>query len=111
MKITAKNTHNETIVTVDVNEETKSFNLYDIDFTISIKDDHSDESWPMIIYTIDSPEWDSPIGHVVHSIDDPNNRFHNESIEAWHNEICEYNISCRGENIYEAAIKMLIKVI
>lgn len=98
-------------ITVNVNQKTREFTLYDHRFKLEVTQDHSGEVHPLVIYKITCPDWDYPLGKVVHEINNPDIEFWNESYKAWDGAIIEGNLSRYGNNIYEAAAKMLCSVI
>ena len=112
MKITTnKDNWSGEEITVKINQAKRSFSLFGYDFVLDKTSDLSKEDHPVVFYDITSPSWDVPLGVVVHEIDAPNNRFQNESYEAWNGSIGEGNLSRTGNSIYEAAIRMLCNVL
>ena len=111
MKVITKSYHTGNEIIVNVNQKTKTFKLYDYTFTLNIIEDHSNcENYPMVIYDIIHNQLGS-IGKVCHDINNPDNKYHNESFEAFYGEISENSFSTTGNNIYNATIKMLSNII
>ena len=98
-------------IRVVVNQTTKKFKLHGYTFQLVKTFDASKESYPMINYDIVDTDSKQILGKVVHQINDPENKYHNEEFEAFERDIFEGNLSRYGKNIYDASIKMLCNII
>ena len=98
-------------VTVKINDEEMSFDLYGYKFNLVLKADRSsDDFMPSKYYSVVCPEWDYPLVTIVHNFPDKFRK--SESFEAFDGEhITEDALSRTGECIYSAAIKVLCNTI
>ncbi len=93
---------------VTVNQSKRTFTLYGYKVKLKRNSKSISKVYPSIFYHIMMNNQEYRTGIVVHDL---KSKWQRESFEAFHNDISEDELSRTGNNIYEAAIKMLTQII